>query len=349
MTGETARESVRAFAARTAAPAIRTEGLSKTFGAFEAVRGVTFEIRRGEIFGLLGPNGAGKSTLIRILTTLLRPTSGTAFVGNHEVQRDPTAVRRAIGVIPQAFTSDPDLTAAENLEFYARLYSIPRARRRPLIADLLADVELADWRDRLVGTFSGGMRRRLEIARGLLHRPSILFLDEPTTGLDPASRIAMWNMIRRLKAQTEVTIFLTTHYMEEADALCSRLAFFDRGAIVAVGSPAELKGGIAESGSIDVRFESTPLDWRQRLLDLPAVREVSLADGACTIDSADRLSTVEALMALARRREVPIADLALRGTTLDDLFLRFAGKAPRDTPGSAAHIDVSHLYDRGAR
>ena len=349
MSAETAREPVRAFASRTAPAAIRTERLWKTFGTFEAVRDVSFEIRTGEIFGLLGPNGAGKSTLIRILTTLLRPTSGTAFIGDHEVQRDATAVRRAIGVIPQAFTSDPDLTAAENLEFYARLYGISRAARQPLIADLLADVDLVDWRDRLVGTFSGGMRRRLEIARGLLHRPSVLFLDEPTTGLDPASRIAMWNMIRRLKAQAEVTIFLTTHYMEEADALCSRVAFFDRGSIVAVGSPAELKGGIAESGSIDVRFDTTPLDWRQQLLGLPAVREVSLSSGGCLIESSDRLSTVEALVALARRREVAIADLALRGTTLEDLFIRYAGKAPRDAPKSSAHIDVSHLYDRGGR
>jgi len=349
MTVETPGESVRMFASRAAVPAIRTEGLWKRFDGFEAVRDVTFEVRTGEIFGLLGPNGAGKSTLIRMLTTLLLPTAGSAYIGNDEVQRNPTAVRRAIGVIPQAFTSDPDLTAAENLEFYARLYGMSRAGRRELIADLLADVDLVDWRDRLVGTFSGGMRRRLEIARGLLHRPSVLFLDEPTTGLDPASRIAMWNMIRRLKAQAEVTIFLTTHYMEEADALCSRVAFFDRGSIVAVGAPGDLKGGIAENGAIDVRFETTPLDWRQRLLDLPGVQDVSLSSGACVIESTNRLSTVEALVALARSRDVAIADLALHGTTLEDLFIRYAGKAPRDTPRASAHIEVSHLYDRSVR
>jgi ABC-2 type transport system ATP-binding protein len=349
MTEGAAAESVRVFAARTTVPAIRTEGLSKTFGTFAAVRDVTFDIRTGEIFGLLGPNGAGKSTLIRMLTTLLRPTSGSAYIGNAEVQRDATAVRRAIGVIPQAFTSDPDLTAAENLEFYARLYAISRSRRRDLIEELLADVDLLEWRDRLVGTFSGGMRRRLEIARGLLHRPSVLFLDEPTAGLDPASRIAMWNMIRRLKAQAEVTIFLTTHYMDEADALCSRVAFFDHGSIVAVGAPAELKGGVAASGAIDVRFEATPLDWRQRLLDLPAVQDVSLSSGACLIQSSDRLVTVEALVALARSRDIGIADLSLHGTTLEDLFIRYAGRAPRDAPRAPAHLDVSHLYDRGAR
>jgi ABC-2 type transport system ATP-binding protein len=333
----------------SAPPAIRTEALCKTFGAFAAVKDLTFEVQAGETFGLLGPNGAGKSTLIRMLTTLVRPTAGTASVGGNDVQRNPRAVRRAIGVIPQAFTSDPDLTARENLEFYARLYGISRSMRRALIDGLLADVDLLEWRDRLVGTFSGGMRRRLEIARGLLHRPRVLFLDEPTTGLDPASRIAMWQMIRRLKAQSEVTIFLTTHYMEEADELCSRVAFFDHGSIVALGAPADLKGSSDQGGMIDLRFDASPLDWRTQLADLPAVVDVALSDHLCVIDSSDRLATVDALIALSRRRQVGIASLALRGTTLEDLFLRYAGKTPRERPGARAPVDIRHLYERGSR
>jgi ABC-2 type transport system ATP-binding protein len=233
--------------------AIRTETLRKQFGDVVAVRDVSFDVPDGMNFGLLGPNGAGKSTLIRMLTTVVAPSSGTALVGGHDVRRDPDAVRRVIGVIPQALTSDPDLTAAENLEFHARLYGVGRRARRGMVDELLAAVELTPWRDRMVGTFSGGMRRRLEIARSLMHQPRILFLDEPTTGLDPVSRRAIWEMIQRLKADTGVTLFLTTHYMEEADQVCDRVAIFDHGRIVAEGSPGALKADTA-GGTLDDVF-----------------------------------------------------------------------------------------------
>jgi ABC-2 type transport system ATP-binding protein len=236
---------------------IRTDRLRKQFGTFVAVRNVSFEVADGENFGLLGPNGAGKSTLIRLLTTLVEPTSGTAEVAGHDVRREPAAVRRAIGVIPQAFTSDLNLTAAENLDFYAKLYSISARRRQPMVRDLLEAVGLSAWRDRLVGTFSGGMRRRLEIARSLMHEPRVLFLDEPTTGLDPVSRLHMWDMIRRLKARTGVTLFLTTHDMEEAEQLCAQLAIFDHGAIVAQGSPARLKAQVGGHTLQDVLIALT--------------------------------------------------------------------------------------------
>jgi ABC-2 type transport system ATP-binding protein len=221
--------------------AIRADRLRKVFGDFVAVHDVSIDVGSGSSFALLGPNGAGKSTLIRMLTTLVEPTSGSATVAGHDVITAPDAVRRAIGVIPQALTSDPELTAAENLEFYAGLYSVPRHEWPGLVTRLLSLVNLTAWRDRMVGTFSGGMRRRLEIARSLIHRPQVLFLDEPTTGLDPASRQAMWDMIRDLQQASGLTLFLTTHYMDEADELCDRIAICDHGRIVASGSPAELK------------------------------------------------------------------------------------------------------------
>src|SRR5437867_4852236 len=212
--------------------AIEARALRKQFGSLTAVDDVSLEVADGENFALLGPNGAGKSTLIRLLTTLLSPSSGTALVAGHDVRSDPDAVRRSIGVVPHALTSDPKLTAAENLEFYAKLHRVPSARRAKLVDELLGLIDLLQWRNKLVGTFSMGMRRRLEIARSLVHRPRILFLDEPTTGLDPASRLAMWEMLARMKAQSELTIFLTTHYMEEADQACDRAAIFDHGKVV---------------------------------------------------------------------------------------------------------------------
>ena len=232
--------------------AIRADELRKEFGDFVAVNGVSLEVETGSSFALLGPNGAGKSTLIRMFTTLVEPTSGTATVAGYDVMKQADDVRRAIGVIPQALTSDPELTAAENLEFYAGLYSVPRAQWPELVERLLQLVNLTDWRDRMVGTFSGGMRRRLEIARSLIHRPQVLFLDEPTTGLDPASRHAMWEMIRDLQQSSGLTLFLTTHYMEEADELCDQIAICDHGRIVASGTPAKLKAAVGGQTLEDV-------------------------------------------------------------------------------------------------
>src|SRR5436309_945257 len=204
--------------------AIDVRGIVKKFGEFTAVKGISFTVGTGEIFGLLGPNGAGKSTLIRMLTTLLPPTSGTALVGGHDVVQQADGVRRIIGVIAQAMTSDLELSVEENLLIYAKLYGVPRDTRRRLIRELLAAVELTQWADKQVKNLSGGMRRRVEIARGLVHEPKIFFLDEPTTGLDPVSRVAVWEMLRQLKETRELTGFLTTHYMDEADKPCDRIA-----------------------------------------------------------------------------------------------------------------------------
>ena len=194
--------------------AIAVEQIVKRFGEFTAVNGVSFAVDEGEVLGLLGPNGAGKSTLIRMLTTLLTPTSGTARINGFDVVREPDEVRKSIGVIPQAMTTDLEVSVEENLLIFAKLYGVPREKRKRLIDDLLGAVELTQWRDKQVKHLSGGMRRRVEIARGLVHEPRTFFLDEPTTGLDPVSRVAVWDMIRRIKEQRDLTVLLTTHYMD---------------------------------------------------------------------------------------------------------------------------------------
>jgi ABC-2 type transport system ATP-binding protein len=198
----------------------------------------------GEVFGLLGPNGAGKSTLIRMLVTLLPPTSGSAAINGFDVVKKADDVRRSIGVIPQAMTSDLELTVEENLVIFAKLYGVPRAKRNKLIAELIAAVELTQWADKPVKNLSGGMRRRVEIARGLVHEPRVFFLDEPTTGLDPVSRTGAWTMLEKIKSERDLTVLLTTHYMDEADKLCDRIAIVDHGKLVALDTPARLKASI---------------------------------------------------------------------------------------------------------
>src|SRR5262245_44745453 len=224
--------------------AIDVRNIVKKFGDFEAVKGVSFDVEEGEVFGLLGPNGAGKSTLIRMLTTLIAPSSGTAIVNTFDIARQSDDVRRSIGVIPQAMTSDVELSVRENLLIYAKLYGVPREKRQRLIAELLAAVELTEWADKQVKHLSGGMRRRVEIARGLVHEPRIFFLDEPTTGLDPVSRVAVWEMLRKIKDQRSLTVLLTTHYMDEADRLCDHIAIVDHGLLKALDSPVLLKASI---------------------------------------------------------------------------------------------------------
>src|SRR4249919_1603467 len=230
--------------------AIDVQQIVKKFGEFTAVNGISFAVQEGEIFGLLGPNGAGKSTLIRMLVTLLAPTAGTALVNGVDVIKQADGVRRSIGVIPQAMTSDLELSVEENLIIFAKLYGVPRARREPLIDGLLDAVQLTEWRAAPVKNLSGGMRRRVEIARGLVHEPRIFFLDEPTTGLDPGSRVAVWEMLRAIKAQRDLTVLLTTHYMDEADKLCDRVAIVDHGELKALDSPIRLKLSIPGRNSL---------------------------------------------------------------------------------------------------
>lgn len=312
-------------------PAISVENIVKRYGDFEAVKKVNFSVADGEIFGLLGPNGAGKSTLIRMMTTLIPVTAGRAMVGGHDVTKEPDAVRRMIGVIPQALTSDQDLTVEENLSIYAKLYSVPRAQREKNIAAVLEAVDLTKWRGAQTKTLSGGMRRRLEIARGLVHDPRIFFLDEPTTGLDPVSRIAVWEMLNNLKKTRNLTMLLTTHYMEEADRLCDRIAIVDHGTLVALGTPVELKQSMPGSNVVEVQFNREDAEWQARLEALPDVTEVqSQAAGVYRVLTANGSQTTTQLVEMAASLGESLTSLSVQNTSLDDVFVHYTGRQLRD-------------------
>ncbi|HUL77942.1 MAG TPA: ATP-binding cassette domain-containing protein [Vicinamibacteria bacterium] len=313
-----------------ASVAIDVQGLTKRFGQFTAVDGIAFGVERGEIFGLLGPNGAGKSTLIRMLTTLITPTSGSARVGGFDVVKEADGVRRSIGVIPQAMTTDLELSVEENLVIFAKLYGVPRAKRTRLIGELLEAVELAQWADKPVKNLSGGMRRRVEIARGLVHEPSIFFLDEPTTGLDPVSRVAVWEMLQQIKAQRDLTVLVTTHYMDEADRLCDRVAIVDHGRLVALDSPLKLKASIPGRNVLEVSFSEAPPGWEAQLGGLPDVESVSSHDEVFRIASGNGPATTMAVLEAAGERGLTIRSLAVQSTTLDDVFVHYTGRQLRD-------------------
>ena len=326
--------------------AIEVEKLTKQFGEFVAVDHLSFVVEHGELFGLLGPNGAGKSTLIRMLTTLIPPTEGTARVNGYDIVRGANDVRQSIGVIPQAMTSDLDLSAEENLTIFAKLYGISREKRRHMIKELLKAVDLEQWADKPVKMFSGGMRRRLEIARGLVHEPKMFFLDEPTTGLDPVSRVAVWEMLARLKRERDLTILLTTHYMDEADKLCDRIAIVDHGKLVALDSPLKLKSSIPGKNILEVSFANAPPNWLETLKSLPEVADVKMADNIFRVSSQNGPRTTVALVEAARNAGVTVTSLSVQSTTLDDVFVHFTGHQLRDTLQSAAGFDPSIMYDR---
>jgi ABC-2 type transport system ATP-binding protein len=310
---------------------IEVDNLTKRFGDFVAVAGISFSVGHGEIFGLLGPNGAGKSTLIRMLTTLVPPTSGKALVNGFDVATQANEVRQSIGVIPQATTSDGDLTAWENLTIFAKLYGIGREERKKTIAELLHDVDLEQWADKPVKMFSGGMRRRLEIARGLVHHPKIFFLDEPTTGLDPVSRTAVWEMLARLKRDRDLTILMTTHYMDEADKLCDRIAIVDHGKLVALDSPLKLKASVPGKNIVEVSFSGAPENWTETLKGLPEVVDVKREENFYRISSHNGPKTTVALMEAARNANATVTSLTVQSTTLDDVFVHYTGHQLRDT------------------
>jgi ABC-2 type transport system ATP-binding protein len=307
------------------------ENIVKKYGDFTAVDDVTFHVGDGEIFGLLGPNGAGKSTLIRMMTTLIPITSGRAIVAGHNVAKDADAARRCIGVIPQALTSDLDLTVEENMDIYAKLYDVPTKRRQQAIEELLELVDLTKWRDAQTKTLSGGMRRRLEIARGLVHSPRIFFLDEPTTGLDPVSRVAVWEMLTNIKKSRELTVLITTHYMDEADRLCDRIAIVDHGKLVALDTPAALKASVPGSNVIEVQFENPPADWEQRLHKLDDVTSIQHEGaGMYRVLTGNGSRTTTDLVETAVQAGVPIKTLTVQSTTLDDVFVHYTGRQLRD-------------------
>jgi ABC-2 type transport system ATP-binding protein len=323
--------SLRGEVAVDAPNAIEVEHIVKRYGDFTAVDDISFAVKEAEIFGLLGPNGAGKSTLIRMMTTLIPISGGAARVAGHDVARDPDAVRRTIGVIPQALTSDLDLTVEENLNIYAKLYDVPSKRRKEAIDELLETVDLTKWRGAQTKTLSGGMRRRLEIARGLVHSPKIFFLDEPTTGLDPVSRVAVWEMLTSIKAKRKLTILITTHYMDEADRLCNRIAIVDHGKLVALDTPEALKASVPGSNVIEVQFDNPPADWEQRLRALPGVTSVqNESAGMFRILTSNGSGTTTDLVEMAVVARVSLKTLTVQNTTLDDVFVHYTGRQLRD-------------------
>src|SRR5579863_6888523 len=313
------------------AKAIEVDHIVKKYGEFTAVDDISFAVDDGETFGLLGPNGAGKSTLIRMMTTLLPITSGVARIAGHDVRREPDAARRAIGVIPQALTSDLDLTVEENLNIYAKLYDVPAKERQRSIDELLGLVDLTKWRDAQTKTLSGGMRRRLEIARGLVHHPKIFFLDEPTTGLDPVSRVAVWEMLGNIKEHRKLTILITTHYMDEADRLCDRIAIVDHGKLVALDAPSALKASVPGSNVIEAQFENPPADWEQKLHTLADVTSVQHEGGGMyRVLTGNGSRTTTELVEMAVKSGVAVKSLSVQNTTLDDVFVHYTGRQLRD-------------------
>ena len=327
--------------------AIDVRAIVKKFGDFTAVNGITFAVEEGEIFGLLGPNGAGKSTLIRMLTTLLPPTGGTAAVNGFDIVRQADGVRHSIGVIPQAMTSDLELSVEENLIIFSKLYGVPRAKRERLIAELLQAVELTQWRKAQVKHLSGGMRRRVEVARGLVHEPRIFFLDEPTTGLDPVSRVAVWEMLQKIKRERDLTILLTTHYMDEADKLCDRIAIVDHGELKALDSPRKLKASIPGLNNVEVSFLSPPDSWARTLESLPSVEGVSVQDHIYRVATYNGPATTTALLEAAAHAGVPVLSLSVESTTLDDVFVHYTGRALRDELQEASAKDSPFMMRRG--
>jgi ABC-2 type transport system ATP-binding protein len=311
---------------RDANPAIVVEHAVKEYGKITAVNDVSFTVSAGETLGLLGPNGAGKSTLIRMMTTLVPITSGRVLVGGHDVSKDPDRARLSIGVIPQAMTTDTDLSVEENLDIYAKLYGVQKAERHRAIAELLELVHLSDRRKSLVGTLSGGMRRRVELARGLVHHPSILFLDEPTTGLDPVSRADVWEMITKLRQARGLTVLITTHYMDEADRLCDRIAIVDKGRLVALDTPRALKDAVPGATAIEARVDAPPAQWEEELLALDGVASAhALGGDTWRLVAVDAGRAATALVTHAQTRGVALQSLSVTSTTLDDVFAHYAG------------------------
>jgi ABC-2 type transport system ATP-binding protein len=310
--------------------AVEVRGLTKKYGDFTAVDDISFSVAEGEIFGSLGPNGAGKTTLIRMLTTLMKPSSGSARVACCEVVKEPEAVRRAIGVVPQAMTSDLDLTGYENMDIYGRFYNIPGHERRERIDYLLETVGLAERAGELVAAYSGGMRRRLEIARVLIHKPKVLFLDEPTTGLDPQSRRVIWNFLNRFKEGDAMTIFLTTHYMDEAEEFCNRVAIIDHGRIVVLGSPVELKAQIPGRDYISLRLDAVNDTLLANLRALPFVASVSATGLEVRAAVDNGAKNLLALLEAVRASGGLVLATAIHEQSLEDVFIHYTGKALRD-------------------
>jgi ABC-2 type transport system ATP-binding protein len=317
--------------------AIVTKGLTKRFNGLTADDNINLDVEKGEVFGLLGPNGAGKSTLMSMLSTILKPSAGTAEVNGYDIAKKPDEVRKSIGIVFQDPSLDDRLTGKENLEMHAMLYGVPKDARKKRIDDVMELVELKDRANDLVRTYSGGMRRRLEIARGLIHYPKVLFLDEPTIGLDPQTREHIWNYITELAKVEKITIVLTTHYMEEAEALCNRIAIIDNGKIIVMGTPDQLKKSVGGDSII-----LAVSDLAKAKKAFPNAREF---DGKLAIAVKSAEVEIKKVFDAASKAGVEILEANIRKPTLNDVFLRLTGKEIRDEKADSK----SHLMDHARR
>ncbi|WP_406656617.1 ATP-binding cassette domain-containing protein [Methanolobus sp. ZRKC2] len=319
--------------------AIHTEKITKKYDGVTAVDSVDITVEKGELFGLLGPNGAGKSTLIGMLSTMLRPTSGNAQVWDYDIKRDATKVRKSIGVVFQDTTLDQKLTGRENLDLHGRLYGLPKKSRHQRIDEVLELVELSEWADEIVQKYSGGMMRRLEIARGLMHHPNVLFMDEPTLGLDPQTRNHIWDYIKELNREKNITIILTTHYMEEADRLCNRLAIIDHGKIITSGTPMELKSSL---GGDILNLEFTTNEDTAKLIEHYSANtlagSISASGNTVQITTAEGERTIPDVLKVTSQIGLDIQSVSLHKPTLDDVFLHYTGKGIRDSDTDAGKI-----------
>ncbi len=334
--------SVRAPEQETTAPGdiIHVGHLVKRFGDFTAVNDISFDVHEGEIFGFLGPNGAGKSTTIKVLCTLLQPTSGDIRVAGYDVVKHPDLIRSNIGIVFQDTSLDSTLTGQENLDFHCMMYHIPREERAQRIKDVLALMDLTDFKDRYVKTYSGGMRRRLEIARGLLHEPRLIILDEPTVGLDPQTRNYIWEYVRQLRDRHHTAIFMTTHYMDEAEN-CDRIAVIDHGQIVALDTPVELKKLV---GADQVELTTSDNAKTAKYVeDHYQVKKTNVREGKLTFEVEQADHVVPHLMAELAQNGVSVETLQVRRPTLEDVFLKLTGRTIREEEGQK---DQSRLTAR---
>jgi ABC-2 type transport system ATP-binding protein len=328
---------------------VKVSDLTKTFnGKLKAVDSVSFEVEEREIFGFLGPNGAGKTTTIKMLTTLLRPTSGTATVCGYNISSHPNDVRASIGIVPQEYTADEDLTGRQNIMFCADLYGIPRSVSKDRTAELLDLVGLKDAANRKVQTYSGGMRRRLEIACGLVNHPRLLFLDEPTLGLDVQTRTAVWDYIKKLKHDYGMTLFMTTHYLEEADGVCDRIAIIDHGKLVKIGAPDDLKaslgGDIIELGVREEAEDLTPLIMQSR-----SVKDVKKTDSTYRIKAELGEEAAPVIIELIRAKGYHVSRISVTKPSMDQVYLEYTGRSLRDVEADRAEMFTQRATLRRAR
>jgi ABC-2 type transport system ATP-binding protein len=331
------------------APIIDVKELTKVFnGKLRAVDGVSFQVEEREIFGFLGPNGAGKTTTINMLTTLLRPTSGSALVCGYDLHSHPNDVRASVGIVPQEYTADEDMTGVENIVFCGDLYGVPHSVSKDRAKELLDLVGLSDAAERKVVTYSGGMRRRLEVACGLINHPRLLFLDEPTLGLDVQTRTAVWQYIRKLKEDYGMTLFMTTHYLEEADGVCDRIAIIDHGKIVKIGAPGDLKASLG-GDIIELGVKESTEDLTSLIQQTAAVKDVKRVNSDYRIKAALGEEAAPAIIDAIRAKGFHVTKIMVTKPTMDQVYLEYTGRSIRDVEADRAEMMKQRVTIRRAR